>query len=201
VSTNAERPPLSLTFDDGPHAVWTTAVLRALDRAQVAATFFVVAGAVRSAARAVTAIASAGHSVQLHCYRHVRHTSLHEDEIERDARAALEILGSAGAHPKLWRPPWGVSTAATRNVAGRLGLELIGWDIDTHDWRGDSATAMLNVIRPRVGAGGSVLMHDGLGPGARRSGCGNTVALIVPLARAAAESGTRIAPLAIERTR
>lgn len=201
MSTNAERRPLSLTFDDGPHAIWTTAVLRALDRAQITATFFVVAGAVRSAARAMAAIASAGHSVQLHCHRHVRHSSLGEEEIERDARIALEILGSAGAQPALWRPPWGVSTAATRNVAGRLGLELVGWDIDTHDWRGDSAAAMLTVIGPRVRAGGSVLMHDGLGPGALRSGCDNTVALIVPLAQAAAASGIRIAPLATERAR
>ena len=196
MSIAAEWRPLSLTFDDGPDAVWTSAVLRALDRAQVAATFFVVAGAARGAARVVAAIAQAGHSVQLHCHRHVRHTALDEDEIERDARLALEILGSAGARPKLWRPPWGESTAATHDVARRLGLELVGWDIDTHDWRGDSAESMLARVHPRIPAGGSVLMHDGLGPGARRSGCENTVALIRPLVRAAVERGIAIAPLA-----
>ena len=146
--------------------MWTYAVLRALDRAQVAATFFVMAAAMRGAARAVTVMAQAGHSVQLHCHRHMRHTALREDEIEHDARLALEILGSAGVQPRLWRPPWGVSTAATRAVAERLGLELVGWDIDTHDWRGDSAEAMLTRVRPGIQAGGSVLMHDGLGPGA-----------------------------------
>jgi peptidoglycan/xylan/chitin deacetylase (PgdA/CDA1 family) len=197
VSATAERRPLSLTFDDGPHVLWTPAVLRALDDVQAAATFFVMAGAARRAVGAVEAIVAAGHSVQLHCHRHVRHTELSEDEIDRDAGLALEVLAAAGVQPTIWRPPWGVSTCATRAVAARLGLELIGWDIDTHDWRGDSAESMLTRVGPRLRGGGSVLMHDGLGPGARRAGCANTVALIAPLVHAASEHGIAIAPLAI----
>ncbi len=195
VQPAAERRPLSLTFDDGPHAVWTPAVLRALDRAQVVATFFVVAAAVRRGSRLLRTIADAGHGVQLHCHRHVRHTALSGPEIERDAVTALAVLAAAGVRPTLWRPPWGVCTSASRDVARRLGLELVGWDIDTHDWRGDAAQAMLARVRRGVRGGGSVLMHDGLGPGARRGGCANTVELIGPLVQAAAAGGVTVAPL------
>jgi peptidoglycan/xylan/chitin deacetylase (PgdA/CDA1 family) len=196
VSTTAEQYPLSLTFDDGPHVVWTAAVLRALDRAQTTATFFVMGDAMRGAAGAVEAIVAAGHSVQLHCYRHVRHTALSEEEIDSDAGLALEGLAAAGVQPTLWRPPWGVSTPATRAVAARRNLELVAWDIDTHDWRGDSAQSILTRIGPSLRAGGSVLMHDGLGPGARRAGCANTVELIGPLARVASERAIAGAPFA-----
>jgi len=200
VEIAAHQVPLSLTFDDGPHPLWTTAVLRALERAHVTATFFVVAGAVRGAARMLRTIAGAGHTVELHCYRHIRHTALAESEIERDAAMALEVLAGAGVAPTMWRPPWGVCTDGGRRVAGRLGLELVGWDIDTHDWRGDAAEAMLQRVHPRLRGGGSVLMHDGLGPGARRHGCDNTVGLIGPLVRAAGELGVPVAPLAQGRT-
>jgi hypothetical protein len=44
---------------------------------------------------------------------------------------------------------------------------------------------MLAAVAPRLDQTGSiVLAHDGLGPGARRSGCAETVALIAPLVAA-----------------
>ena len=165
----------------------------------MSATFFVAADVGRSVTASVRTIAAAGHDVQLHCHRHVRHTLLREAEVERDARAALEVIAAGGVSPTLWRTPWGVCTPATVRVARRLGLQIVRWDIDTHDWRGDTAPVMLAHVRRRFGAGGSVLMHDGLGPGGRRSGCENTVALIAPLVRVAAEHGLRIGPLAPAR--
>ena len=46
-NTPREAPRISLTFDDGPHPIWTPRVLRALLRADAHATFFVVASLVR----------------------------------------------------------------------------------------------------------------------------------------------------------
>jgi peptidoglycan/xylan/chitin deacetylase (PgdA/CDA1 family) len=66
---------------------------------------------------------------------------------------------------------------------------MIGWSIDTHDWRGDEPAAMLAAARPDLWAGGSVLMHDALGPGATRSGCENTLALLERLSEAIRELG------------
>ena len=80
--------------------------------------------------------------MQLHAHRHVRHTELDEREIELDTRPALEALASVGVRPTHWRTPWGVRTAATERVAARHGLTLVDWTLDTHDWRGDPASAM-----------------------------------------------------------
>ena len=72
-----------------------------------------------------------------------------------------------------------------RPLAAEHGLRLVGWDADTRDWRGDDAGSMLAAVASRLDQTGSiVLAHDGLGPGARRSGCAETVALIAPLVAA-----------------
>jgi hypothetical protein len=51
---------------------------------------------------------------------------------------------------------------------------------------------MLARSTPALGAGGSVLMHDGIGPGSRRRGAENTVRLIEPLTEAARGRGLRL---------
>jgi peptidoglycan/xylan/chitin deacetylase (PgdA/CDA1 family) len=117
------------------------------------------------------------------------------DELERDTSTALATLARVGVVPRRWRVPWGVCTAATSSVAVRYGLELVGWTIDTHDWRGDDAEAMLAEASAELGDGSVILMHDALGPGARRAGCSATVELIEPLASAARARALRLAPL------
>ncbi len=177
------KPTVALTFDDGPHPVWTRRVLEALDDADTKATFFVVSPLAHRFPNVISEIQSAGHAVELHCERHVRHTELSREQVESDARSAIRNLNDLGVTPKFWRPPWGVLAPWTTEVADDFGLPLALWTADTHDWRGDCATEMLDAISPALGSEAVVLMHDGLGPGSRRSGCQNTVALIDPLVR------------------
>ncbi len=156
---------LNLTFDDGPDPTWTPLVLDQLARGAATATFFVVGERVLAHPDVVEAALAAGHDVQLHCQRHMRHTELSEVELQRDTEAALAALESVGVRPRLWRAPWGVQTEASVRVAQRLGLRLVRWSIDTHDWAGEEPQAMLAHARPRIAEGGAVLMHDALGPG------------------------------------
>ena len=141
------------------------------------------------------AILEAGHEVGLHCHRHVRHSDLGEAEIEADTCAALATLGDLGIDPVRWRTPWGTLTPASVTVACRHALELVHWTHDTHDWRGDSATAMLASAQAALADGGVVLMHDAFGPGATREGCENTLAVIAPLSELAASRGLAVLPL------
>jgi peptidoglycan-N-acetylglucosamine deacetylase len=174
-------------------------MLDALDRSRVQATFFLVGERVQATPAAAQEIVTAGHEVQLHCHRHVRHSELSEQEIAEDAHAALAALALIGAQPTHWRTPWGVQTDASACVADTLGLELVRWTIDTHDWRGDSAAAMLAEVKRSFSDGGVVLMHDALGPGALRGGCANTVELVEGLVAAAREAGLGVGPLSLQR--
>lgn len=150
---------------------------------------------VREAPGVALAVLEAGHEVQLHCERHVRHTELGEEEIECDTRAGLESLAGVGVRPTLWRTPWGVCTGASQRVARAHRLRLVDWTIDTHDWRGDSPATMLAGARASLADRAVVLMHDALGPGARRSGCDNTLALIGPLVSIARAEGFAVVAL------
>jgi peptidoglycan-N-acetylglucosamine deacetylase len=193
------RETLNLTFDDGPDPEWTPRILEQLRHAQVTATFFVVGEQVLKHLGIVRELLEHGHDVQWHCHRHVRHSQLTEAELVADTENGLEALAEAGVRPRLWRPPWGVCTEATTQVAERCGLQLRRWSIDTHDWRGDSAASMLDHARGLVARGGSVLMHDALGPGAARDGCENTAQLIVPLAHEVRRQGLALAPMQADR--
>ena len=182
-------PRLALTFDDGPDPRWTPAVLDALRAAAAPATFFVLGEHARRHPDLVRRAAGEGHAVAVHADRHLRHTELTRDEGAEDLDRALETLAGLGVRPCHWRTPWGVEADWTRALAADRGLDLVGWTADTHDWRGDRAAAMLAAVVPDLDDGAIVLSHDGLGPGALREGCEETVALVGPLVAAARERG------------
>jgi peptidoglycan/xylan/chitin deacetylase (PgdA/CDA1 family) len=184
---------LLLTFDDGPDERWTPGVLEKLERLGARACFFMIAERLCSAPWVARAVAGAGHEIALHCDRHIRHTEMTEREIEADTIAALAAFAEVGLFPTRWRTPWGICTPATVRVAARHGLELVHWSVDTHDWRGDSPRDMLEAVDEGVERGAIVLMHDGLGPGAIRESCANTIALLEPLCSLAVERGLALA--------
>jgi peptidoglycan/xylan/chitin deacetylase (PgdA/CDA1 family) len=185
----------TLTFDDGPDPRWTARILDALATARVRATFFVLAPQAAHHPRMIERTLAEGHEVQLHGAAHLRHPEHDRPTIEHDTDLALVRLAELGVRPTLWRLPWGRAAEWSQAVADERGLTIVGWDADTHDWRGDDAATMLNAVTPHLADGAVVLAHDGLGPGATRDGCDQTMALIAPLVAAARERGLRCAPM------
>jgi peptidoglycan-N-acetylglucosamine deacetylase len=190
---------VSLTYDDGPDPVWTPAILDVLARHAATATFFVLGPLAERHPGLIERMAREGHEIALHADDHVRHTELDGVQIAADAAAGLARLYHLGARPERWRTPWGVETQDTKVVADRLGLELVRWTVDTHDWRGDPASAMLAACAGGIRDGAVVLMHDGLGPGACRDGCASTVELTALLLDLAAQHGLEAVSLAMRR--
>ncbi len=184
---------LALTFDDGPDPRGTPAVLDALRAAGAKATFFVLGEQVVRHPALLARVIVEGHDVQVHGHAHLRHPETPQAEIEADLAQALATLGRAGVRPSRWRIPFGQPAEFTPEIAHRNGLELVGWTVDTIDWRGDSTEAMLAPVRLELGA--IVLAHDGVGDGVRRSDASATARLIGPLVAAAREAGLRPGPL------
>jgi peptidoglycan/xylan/chitin deacetylase (PgdA/CDA1 family) len=168
----------ALTFDDGPDETWTPLVLDALGAAGARATFFVIAPRAERHPELIARILDEGHAVGLHCDEHVRHSERDEAWLERDTTRALERLAAVGVRPSEWRTPYGDRAPWTEQVAARAGLRLVHWDVDTHDWRGDTADEILERVGADLVPDAVVLAHDGLGPGALRTGCAETVELI-----------------------
>ena len=188
---------VALTYDDGPDPLWTERLLVELRESGARATFFVVAPNAVANPGLIEAMRADGHEVAFHCHRHVCHEQQSEGELTGDLATGLRQLHSVGSSPRAWRAPWGRETEVTRRLAARHGLRLWGWNLDSHDWRGDSADRMYAAMLAQGGLrdGDVVLMHDGLGPGARRSGCAETLALTRLLIAEAEHQGLALAPV------
>jgi peptidoglycan/xylan/chitin deacetylase (PgdA/CDA1 family) len=127
--------------------------------------------------------------------RHLLHSRMTRRDIEADTRRGLAVLAGLGIRPLRWRPPGGISTRWTTEVAERSGLTLTGWSADPQDWCSDPAAIMLARLDAWLRPGSVVVMHDAIGPGARREGCGETVRLVDSLVVAIRSLGAEPAPL------
>jgi peptidoglycan/xylan/chitin deacetylase (PgdA/CDA1 family) len=190
------RGPLYLTFDDGPDPDGTPAVLAALARHEVRATFFVLGARVREWPGIVGAVLGAGHRIELHGEAHLDHRGLTPAALIRDTDTALTAMRDAGiVLPQWWRLPWGRPGPDTHRVAAARDLRIIGWDADTHDWRGDGWADQPEPVQTVAREGGVVLMHDGFGPGQLRDDVTNTIGLIDGIMAAARAADVTVAAL------
>ncbi len=188
-------PALALTFDDGPDPRWTPRILDTLRAHNAHATFFLIAPRAAAHPELVRRIVDEGHVIALHCDAHVRHSTRDAAWGAIDTDHALARLAALGVKPQRWRTPWGDQAPWTAPLAAKRSLLLTGWSADTHDWRGDAAHEMLAAIDNQIEDGSIVLAHDGLGPGALREGCAETVVLVDLIARRAAARGLRLVAL------
>jgi peptidoglycan/xylan/chitin deacetylase (PgdA/CDA1 family) len=184
-----------LTFDDGPDPRWTRRLLDVLAAAAARASFFPIASRAAACPDLIARMRSEGHQIGLHCDQHVRHSARSEAWLMADTERALECLASVGVAPTRWRTPWGDIASSTRTVAKAHGLAVIGWTVDTYDWRGDSAATMFASTRDRLTETAIVLAHDGIGPGARREDPRETVEYVLRVVEFARQAGLRLESL------
>ena len=185
-------PNLALTFDDGPDPEWTPRLLDVLAHVGARATFFPIASRAAAHPGLISRIVAGGHGIGLHCDEHVRHSHRSIEWGRRDTARALHLLRALGVCPKLWRTPWGDMSAWSHRVARENRLRIIGWTVDTHDWRGDTAGEMFRATRDGLRGGAIVLAHDGIGPGARRTDARETIAYTRLVAEHAIEAGLEL---------
>jgi peptidoglycan-N-acetylglucosamine deacetylase len=153
---------VALTFDDGPHRHGTTAMLDALARAGATATFFVVGEQVRRAPELAREIAARGHALALHGERHRCQLALTPRAVEDDLRrAAASVHDATGLRPAVYRPPYGVFSAAGLAAARRRGLRPLLWSRWGRDWaRTVTPWAIAQRATRGLVAGDVVLLHD-----------------------------------------
>jgi peptidoglycan/xylan/chitin deacetylase (PgdA/CDA1 family) len=152
----------ALTFDDGPHAEGTPAVLEILARTGARATFFLVGEQVQRNPALARVVLAAGHGIGLHCHRHRNLLRLGPRQVREDIERARETIEDAtGASPALYRPPYGVLNTAALCLASRRGWRTLLWSHWGRDWEA-RATPESIAARATHGAGeGSVLLlHD-----------------------------------------
>jgi len=161
-SHTAEGRGYALTFDDGPHAQGTPAVLEILAGAGVSATFFLVGEQVRRNPALVGEILAGGHQVGLHCDRHRNLLRLTPRQARADIERARETIEStAGRAIGLYRPPYGALSASALRVANGQGWRTLLWSQWGRDWRARATPeSIAALLTEGAGEGSVLLLHD-----------------------------------------
>jgi peptidoglycan/xylan/chitin deacetylase (PgdA/CDA1 family) len=153
---------VALTFDDGPHPEHTPAMLDALARAGVRATFFVVGREVEKHPEIALRIVAEGHGIGGHSYDHTVITTLSRTALVADLAHCRRVIREAtGLDTGLFRPPKGeVSLGAIRTVC-HAGYTLVHWSKTYSDYRQDGTEALIGRIDAAPPMAGDVLLfHD-----------------------------------------
>jgi peptidoglycan-N-acetylglucosamine deacetylase len=152
----------ALTFDDGPHAEGTPAVLAILAREGVRATFFLVGEQVRRDPGLAREVLAAGHQIGVHCDRHRNLLRLTPRQVREDiARAEASIVAATGAELTLYRPPYGVLNAAALRIARARGWRTLLWSHWGRDWEARATPASIAArVTVNADAGSVLLLHD-----------------------------------------
>lgn len=159
-----------LTFDDGPDATYTPAVLDVLKQKNVKATFFLIGKRVEENPEIAKRIADEGHLIGNHTYSHANLDKA-SPEVEQEiskAEAAFKPLGFTGNN--LFRPAYGAANPSLVEQVANLGYKIAMWSVDTLDWRGLSAAEVLKNVTNTVTPGAVILQHSAGGPGEDLSG-------------------------------
>ena len=157
-----------LTFDDGPWPGTTAAVLDALKRECVRATFFLLGRNAAAHPELARRERAEGHTVAHHSFRHplLNHMSVAaaEQEIDRGFEAVETALGHPAKQPEtpFFRFPGFASSPALLDWLEKRGIVVVGADLWASDWNPMSPAQELRLVLARLEAahGGIVLFHD-----------------------------------------
>ena len=157
-------PDVWLTFDDGGSTQQVGRILTVLRREHVQAIFFPIGAWAQANPGLVQRMAREGHLIGDHTHDHIDLAKASDTEASWQIRHGLtHTAGSV----TLLRPPFGAGAYTQRldDIATSLGMRLCTWTVDTRDWSGASAAAIIRSVRhgdritSPVRAGGVVIMH------------------------------------------
>jgi peptidoglycan/xylan/chitin deacetylase (PgdA/CDA1 family) len=161
VRGSGTRPEVALTFDDGPHPVFTPRVLDILARYRIRATFFCVGLCAVAYPELVARIVEEGHHIGNHTWSHPYLPDLTRDELLRQIDTTGEVLGGiAGTVPVMMRPPYASRTPEVLRWLADRDLTMVLFDVDTRDWTTPGADAIVAAVTTAAAPGSIVLMHD-----------------------------------------
>ena len=154
---------VALTYDDGPHPIYTPQILDILDRYGVKATFFMVGKSMEQYPDIVRDVIKRGHVVGNHTYTHP-----HNIELDTQAQVIRELDGCeqvieriTGQRAHLFRPPRGLVDGSVFTIANEEGYKTVLWTVcaDHHD--APTPELMAKRVLKHVRPGAIILAHDG----------------------------------------
>ncbi|WP_193508428.1 polysaccharide deacetylase family protein [Streptomyces coeruleorubidus] len=150
-----------LTFDDGPDPRYTPDILDTLAEYDVRAMFFVCGEMAADSKKLLARMADEGHVVGNHTWSHPLLTRLTRRQIRSQLERTCDVIEEAyGERPEWFRAPYGAWNRAAFQLGAELGMEPLGWTLDTLDWTSPGTRSIVRRVENGAAPGVVVLAHD-----------------------------------------
>lgn len=158
-----DQKVVALTYDDGPHPVYTPKLIAILDKYHVKATFFMIGEKMDKYPDIVKEIASRGHVIANHTYTHPKNIRLDtSSQIIRELDSCEQTIEKQTGHRAyLFRPPKGLLDGDVLTIAQEEGYRTILWTVSADHHDAPTPELMAKRVVDRIRPGAIILAHDG----------------------------------------
>jgi peptidoglycan/xylan/chitin deacetylase (PgdA/CDA1 family) len=155
---------IALTIDDGPHPVWTPAILRLLEKHHVPALFCMIGNHVLGHETIARDVATDGHRIANHTWSHpINLAKLPSHKMLKELhRAQDKIYSTTGYAPSLFRSPGGAWSKGLSEAVSKSNVIPMDWTTDPRDWARPGVAQITNRLLAAK-PGQILLCHDGGG--------------------------------------
>lgn len=156
---------VGLSFDDGPHPIFTPQVLDILEAHDAKATFFLIGRRALRHPSLVARIKSAGHQVANHYSRNGLILFDSDDDFVRNLAETEFTIGLddlSASRSKLFRAPGGLARSRQVQLAQRHGYTCVLGSAYPHDPLHPPVWYIRWLVRKNLVPGTIVILHDGI---------------------------------------
>ena len=163
---DTEKKVIYLTFDAGYENGYTAAILDALKKHNVQATFFLVGNFLNTSPDLVKRMVEEGHNVGNHTYNHPDMSSISSKDSfckELDSLEKLYEETTGQKMTKFYRPPQGKYSTNNLQMAKDMGYKTFFWSLAYVDWYNDKQPTKDEAFKKllgRIHPGAIVLLHS-----------------------------------------
>ena len=159
-----QKGEVVLTFDDGPHPIFTREILDALAAQCTKAMFFSVGQMIKNFPDMARQMQAEGHTVGTHTYTHRNLGGSSLDRSEQQIESTINIAEAMlpnGVAP-FFRFPYLSDPKRVREYLAKRNVAVFGIDVDSFDWRVRTPEKVMHNVFTTLDktGGGIILFHD-----------------------------------------
>lgn len=153
-----EEKTIALTFDDGPHPIYTPKLLDGLRERGVRVTFFLIGQNIDGNEDIIRQMKEDGHLIGNHSQNHMQLTKEQSQEAcDQITRTNEKIKSITGKQPEYVRPPYGSWSEELECI---VPMRVVLWNVDPLDWKIQNTSRIVRHIVSHVEDGSIILLHD-----------------------------------------
>ncbi len=158
-----DKKVLALTFDDGPHPIYTQEILDLLKEYNVKATFFILGKHGELYPDILARQNNEGHEIGIHSYNHINMRKEKVEVVEAEFNKTWQIIyNSTGQKTRVFRPPYGTYNQAVYDMAVKNQCSVVLWTYyqDSKDWSNPGVDKIVKTVISQAQNGDIILFHD-----------------------------------------